>query len=102
MHPDQASPARAEEAFTLALRTSQGVRLRSSEAIGRDAEHVNAPLDMLLDKLADAGLLQRTSRSVTLTATGRLLANDVTARLLNAGITKRCIETEQAGYAGTT
>ena len=68
--------ARAEERFSLALRTSSGVAVSQQTTTET------------LDELAGAGLVEAVpgSRSrLRLTVTGRLLAADVTARLLVAG-----------------
>jgi oxygen-independent coproporphyrinogen-3 oxidase len=64
--------ARAEEAFTLALRTSLGANVSPLAA-------------NCVRELTDAGLLTTRAATVRLTRSGRLLANDVTARLLVAG-----------------
>ena len=65
--------ARAEERLTLALRTSAGAAL----PVGMHEE---------ADHLIAAGLLVREEDRVVLTRRGRLLATDVTARLLVAGV----------------
>jgi oxygen-independent coproporphyrinogen-3 oxidase len=70
---------RAEERFSLALRTAAGARIPDSG--GSTAER-------LADEcaaLAAAGLLEVAGQEVVLTRRGRLLATDVTARLLVAG-----------------
>ena len=67
-----AARPRAEEAFTLALRTRAGAAVASAAA------------DAVAD-LAASGLLTTTGDRVVLTPRGRLLATDVTARLLLAG-----------------
>lgn len=63
---------RAEEAFTLALRTAAGA---VTGAAARDE----------LAALAADGLVERAGARVVLTRRGRLMATDVTARLLIAG-----------------
>jgi putative oxygen-independent coproporphyrinogen III oxidase len=63
---------RAEEAFSLALRT------RSGAVAGTRATAT-------VEELADGGLLETHGDRVVLTRRGRLLASDVTARLLLAG-----------------
>jgi putative oxygen-independent coproporphyrinogen III oxidase len=69
---EQLDPAgRAEEAFTLALRTAQGA--------------VVDPELAEVTELAAAGLLICHGLRAVLSVRGRLLANDVTARLLLAG-----------------
>ncbi len=65
-------PARAEEAFGLALRTRAGAAVAPGAAATVDA-------------LAEIGLVVAGADRVTLTPHGRLLATDVTARLLLAG-----------------
>ncbi len=67
---------RAEEAFTLALRTRWGA------PIGPLA----APAATALADLTEARLVEATGGRVRLTRAGRLLASDVTARLLLSGI----------------
>jgi len=64
--------ARAEEAFTLALRTRRGAPL-------------HAAAELTARTLADEGLLVSGNSRVVLTRAGRLLASDLTARLLLAG-----------------
>lgn len=73
-----------EERFTLALRTRRGVNYVESAGGGHRGE-----VDELVEQLVGADLLERSSDYLRLTARGRLLANDLTARLLNAGITDR-------------
>jgi oxygen-independent coproporphyrinogen-3 oxidase len=63
---------RAEEAFSLALRT------RSGAVAGERATAT-------IEELADDGLLETDGSRVVLTLRGRLLASDLTARLLLAG-----------------
>ena len=67
-----AAPARAEEAFGLALRTRAGV------VVGAAAHGVVAGL-------VEGDLARRVGDRVVLTPTGRLLATDITARLVLAG-----------------
>ncbi|HEX5615049.1 MAG TPA: radical SAM family heme chaperone HemW [Acidimicrobiia bacterium] len=64
--------SRAEEGFTLALRTRTGAAV---------AERAASEVATLLD----AGLVVRAGHRVVLTTAGRMLANDITARLLAAG-----------------
>jgi putative oxygen-independent coproporphyrinogen III oxidase len=76
---------RAEETFSLELRTREGARLAGSAGVrGSD-------LDLLVADLAAAGLLVREHDTVVLTPVGRLMANDLTARLLNAGAARPSI-----------
>jgi coproporphyrinogen III oxidase-like Fe-S oxidoreductase len=63
--------ARAEEAFSLALRTSRGAVARGVAVADLEAH----------------GLLRNSGERVVLTRRGRLLASDVTARLILAGET---------------
>ncbi|MCU1459345.1 MAG: putative oxygen-independent coproporphyrinogen oxidase [Actinomycetia bacterium] len=70
---------RAEETFSLELRTGDGTHL-PLEGPDPDPE-----LLALVSDLVAAGLLVREGVRVVLTPTGRLMANDLTARLLNAG-----------------
>lgn len=65
------APVRADETFTLALRTRTGAPIPP----GADAT---------ADELAGLGLVERRGGHVVLTRAGRLLASDVTARLLCA------------------
>lgn len=67
--------ARAEEAFTLALRTRWGADVSEAGPAAGDE----------LAALAAAGLVETSGSRVLLTRRGRLLATDVTARLLLAG-----------------
>jgi oxygen-independent coproporphyrinogen-3 oxidase len=67
------APTRRDEAFALALRTRGG----AVAPPGAEAE---------VAALVDAGLLDHDGTRVTLTRTGRLLANDLTARLLAAAL----------------
>ena len=69
--------ARAGERVTLALRMRDGIKLE-----GLNAEI--SPVDVCIDELAGAGLLEVRGGRATLTRRGRLLANDVAARLLVA------------------
>ncbi len=73
-----------EERFTLALRTSRGVSY--AEPASRQDRN---DADDLVEQLIIAELLEQSNSILRLTARGRLLANDLTARLLNAGITDR-------------
>jgi oxygen-independent coproporphyrinogen-3 oxidase len=63
---------RAEEAFTLAVRTRAGARAAPAAYPCADA-------------LQSDGLCERTDDRIALTRAGRLLASDITARLLLAG-----------------
>jgi putative oxygen-independent coproporphyrinogen III oxidase len=63
---------RAEESFSLALRTRAGA-VAADRAAG------------LVDDLVSQQLLERVGRRIVLTRRGRLLASDLTARLLLAG-----------------
>jgi putative oxygen-independent coproporphyrinogen III oxidase len=65
--------ARAEEACVLGLRTRAGV----------PADRAAAPV---IDDLVASGFVRRVGDRVVLTPHGRLLASDVTARLLLAGV----------------
>jgi oxygen-independent coproporphyrinogen-3 oxidase len=67
-----ASRERAEEAFTLAIRTREGVRTAPAAR-------------SVVGVLEDAGLLEVTGDRVVLTRRGRLVGSDLTARLLLAG-----------------
>lgn len=68
--------ARAEEAFALALRTAGGAPLP-----GPGAEPAGLPAD-----LERAGFVTLEGGRIRLTRRGRLMATDVTARLLAAGV----------------
>jgi oxygen-independent coproporphyrinogen-3 oxidase len=82
--------ARAEEAFSLALRTRDGARFA-------------APAGDEVRDLAAAGLCDVPAPGVvTLTRPGRLLASDVTARLLLAGAANRGAEAGGAAAAVST
>jgi oxygen-independent coproporphyrinogen III oxidase len=66
---------RAGEAIMLALRTTQGVRLREfKERYGVDIVEHYAPV---LARYSEVGLLERTDDSMRLTERGRFVANDV-------------------------
>ncbi len=75
---------RAEEAFSLALRT-------------RDGASVAAAATATVAELEAAGLLERAADRIVLTRRGRLLGADVTARLLLAGAASAPVP----GRAGT-
>lgn len=72
--------ARAEEEFTLALRTRSGAR-RSAPSGGSAS---SGGSDCVKD-LVEGGLVDVADGRLRLTRAGRLLANDVTARLLLSG-----------------
>ena len=76
---------RAEERFSLELRTRAGARLPPRDG-GSGTE-----LDLLVADLAAAGLLAREHDTIVLTRRGRLMANDLTARLLNSGAARPSI-----------
>ncbi len=65
---------RAEESFSLALRTRAGA-----------AANDRSPAAAVVTDLAEQGLLEWSGARIVLTPRGRLLASDVTARLLLAG-----------------
>lgn len=77
-HEELSEAVRAEEAFTLALRTDAGVCVAAKPAVTDE-----------VDALADAGLCQARADSgtlrIVLTAEGAIVANDITARLLHVG-----------------
>ncbi len=73
-------PARAEEALALALRMASGI----------DAGSSRGPIDEVIADLVAGGMVQRCAGDrIVLTRPGRLLATDVTARLLLAGVGTR-------------
>jgi putative oxygen-independent coproporphyrinogen III oxidase len=73
-HEQLDAEGRAEEAFTLALRTTDGVHLAASGDVAAE-----------LAALVEADLVEIGCGKVRLTPAGRVLANDVTARLLALG-----------------
>jgi oxygen-independent coproporphyrinogen-3 oxidase len=80
--------ARAEEAFSLALRTSAGARFAPSPAAAA-----------AVAGLTEAGLCaEPVPGTVVLTRAGRLLASDVTARLLLAGAAALAAERVSTRY----
>lgn len=85
-----AAAGRAEEAFTLALRTRWGAPIGSLDAASTST----------LAELTEAGLVEVADRVVRLTRAGRLLASDVTARLLLSGIAAAPVSAPGVG-AGT-
>ncbi len=72
--------AAAEEAFALALRTAGGAAVAADPPAPRAAA--------VLAELESGGLLRLGDGRVRLTRRGRLLATDVTARLLAAGVVR--------------
>jgi oxygen-independent coproporphyrinogen-3 oxidase len=84
-----APDAHAEEALGLALRTNRGIAPRTSSGPAqRDAERAGPAAAVA--ELTDAGMLTVADDGrVVLTRRGRLLATDVTARLLLAGVGTR-------------
>ncbi len=70
-------PHRAGEAVMLALRTAQGVCLKSfKERYGLDFLHFYAPV---IERYESLGLLERDATHARLTRRGRFVANDVCA-----------------------
>jgi putative oxygen-independent coproporphyrinogen III oxidase len=69
---------RAEEAFSLALRTRRGAAVGGGDRAAR-----------VVSDLAEQGLVEKEGDRLVLTSRGRLLASDLTARLLLAGAAAR-------------
>jgi putative oxygen-independent coproporphyrinogen III oxidase len=75
---ERLDPATREaERLTLVLRTRDGIKLRRA---GADP----SPVDVCIDDLCGAALLETRGDRATLTRRGRMLANEVVARLLMA------------------